>query len=259
MKAHTPRSVMPDARAFAVPLFGYASVVCWCLIFCPQLAQNYRQGNAVGLSAATFLLWAFTGFGAVAYIVHERGDVSLIVQWMLMSATSLGVVLQIYGYETFKSTSALRLRWAQAALATSCWAALFLGWLLSMLYVFRAWPAPGVVLALGVILPSITVAVGFFPQIWEFRRQQSGEAYSSGLVLLDLGGCIFAMCAWILQGQGVAGLIPYIVIICLQLVMMFLKHVWYDAKVTSVALVPPEESCECPAAATTQLSAASHV
>ena len=41
--------------------------------------------------------------------------------------------------------------------------------------------------------------------------------------------------------------------------MMFLKHVWYDAKVTSVALVPPEESCVCPAAATTQLSAASHV
>jgi hypothetical protein len=47
------------------------------------------------------------------------------------------------------------------------------------------------------------------------------------VAFLDICGCVFGMAAWILQGQDAAGLIPYIVIIFLQLVMLFLKHVWY--------------------------------
>ena len=81
--------------------------------------------------------------------------------------------------------------------------------------------------ALGVTLPTIALALGFFPQIWEFHKLQSGQVYSSMVAFLDISGCIFGMAAWILQGQDAAGLIPYIVIIFLQLVMLFLKHVWY--------------------------------
>ena len=81
--------------------------------------------------------------------------------------------------------------------------------------------------ALGVILPTIALALGFFPQIWEFHKLRTGQAYSSMLACLDISGCIFGMAAWILQGQNAAGLFSYIVIILLQLFMLFLKHVWY--------------------------------
>ncbi len=81
--------------------------------------------------------------------------------------------------------------------------------------------------ALGVILPTVALALGFFPQIWEFHKLRTGQAYSSMLACLDISGCVFGMAAWILQGQDAAGLFSYIVIIFLQLFMLFLKHVWY--------------------------------
>ena len=133
---------MSELQTVAVPVLGYTSVVCWCLIFCPQLIQNYRQHSALGLSSVMFLLWAFSGFATIAYVVYEHGDISLIIQWMMMSLTSLGVVFQIYGYETFKATSSPHLRWAKAALATSCWATVLICWLLCTLYLFRAEISP---------------------------------------------------------------------------------------------------------------------
>ena len=135
-------SAMSEFHTVAVPVLGYISVLCWCLIFCPQLLQNYRQHSAVGLSSAMFLLWAFSGFATIAYVVYEHGDFSLIIQWMMMSLTSLGVVFQIYGYETFKATSSPRLRWLKAALATSCWVTVLIGWLVGTLYLFRAEISP---------------------------------------------------------------------------------------------------------------------
>lgn len=180
-----------------------------------------------------FLLWAFMGFATVAYIVYEHGDISLVIQWMMMSGTSLVVVFQIYGYETFKATLSPHLRWAKAALATSCWVAGFIGWLVGALYLFRAKINPALPLALGSILPSVMGGLGFFPQIWEFHQLQTGEAYSSMLAFLDISGCIFGMSAWILQGSDTAGLIPYIVIICGQLGMLFLKHVWFACNVSA--------------------------
>jgi hypothetical protein len=135
-------SVTTELQTVAVPVLGYISVLCWCLIFCPQLLQNYRQHSAVGLSSTMFLLWAFSGFATIAYVVYEHGDISLIIQWMMMSLTSLGVVFQIYGYETFKATPSPHVRWLKAALATSCWVTVLIGWLIGTLYLFRAEISP---------------------------------------------------------------------------------------------------------------------
>jgi hypothetical protein len=235
---------MAGGDSVAVPVLGYISVVCWCLIFCPQLWQNYKLAGTVGLSLSTFLLWGFTGFAAAAFIVYQHGDISLVIQWLMMSTTSFGVVFQIYWYNTFKNDLSLSLRFARASLVTLCWVAGSIGWLVGALYLFRAEISPAVPLALGAILPSVTVAVGFFPQIWEFYKVQGGEAYSSMLAWLDITGCICGMAVWILQGNDNAGLIPYIVILCLQLVMLFLKHVWFRRSAACKNPAAPPYSAE---------------
>jgi uncharacterized protein with PQ loop repeat len=234
---------MSEMQEIAVPLLGYASVVCWCLIFCPQLIQNYRQRGAPGLSLSMFLLWAWAGFASAAFVLYQGGDISLVIQWMVMAVTSIGVVFQIYGYEVFSASASPRLRWFKACIATCFWAACSTAWLVGTLYLFRAEIDPALPLFLGVVLPSVLLAIGFLPQIYEFHKLHSGSAYSSMLACFDISGCIFGMAAWILQGGASDGLVAYIVILVLQIFMLLLKHAWYAASAKGPAgatLGPPD-------------------
>lgn len=207
----------------AVVALGILSVICWCAVFMPQIALNHQRRGAAGLSLSSFLLWAYAGFAVTPYYLYEEGEVALLVQWMTMSVTSLVVVAQIYGYESFSSTPSWRRRWAKAAGLTACWTAVFTGWAVGSFYLFRAELDPALPVVFGSTIPTVTIAVGFLPQIWAFHQKQCGKAFSAGLALLDMGGCVFGALAWALDGQEAAGLAAYIVTFGLEIVMLCLK------------------------------------
>jgi hypothetical protein len=165
---------------------------------------------------------------ADGFQVFLDGDVSLIVQWALMSSGSLVCVLQIYAYEKFKHAPSAAQRWGKASLATACWATLCASWFVGSLYLYRANVSDSLPVLFGSTIPTVVLAAGFFPQIWDFHKAQSGEAYSSGLAVLDSVGCVTASIAWIIdQPDDKVALIPYIVIFVLQMTMLSLKHIWY--------------------------------
>ncbi|PHH87590.1 hypothetical protein CDD83_8668 [Cordyceps sp. RAO-2017] len=53
-----PPTAAPLLDAEAVSgIFGSISIACWVVVFSPQIIQQFRQGNADGLSIQFIIIW----------------------------------------------------------------------------------------------------------------------------------------------------------------------------------------------------------
>ena len=209
--------------AVAVRVLGTVSVLFWSALFLPQLYENYARSSTVGLSQAMCFIWCLSGSACAAYLIYYDENVSLIIQFSLMSFGSLLTMGQIFLYDTFARDLKGRLPYLSAFVATLLLLLFFVGFGAGLLFLFVAAASDTVALLLGSVLPAVGFAAGFFPQIYEIVRTESGRGYSTGLSLLDSTGCVTATVALLLDGGDPVGLVSYVVIFSLQYVMLLLK------------------------------------
>ncbi|KAI8074109.1 PQ loop repeat-domain-containing protein [Gongronella butleri] len=88
---------MEEEQQFLSQAFGYLSIVCWLIVFTPQLYENYTRKNTDGVSARFLWLWIFGDiFNLVGAILEH-----LLVTMLLLAVYYLfadGVLMSQVGY-----------------------------------------------------------------------------------------------------------------------------------------------------------------
>lgn len=75
---------------------------------------------------------------------------------------------------------------------------------------------------LGSIVSSVLIGAGFVPQLALILRSRSSAGFSVGLSLFDLSSSVAAVVAISLDKASVGALLPFAVIVLLQLLLLFL-------------------------------------
>lgn len=225
---------MPSSDALSVRVLGSLAAFCWSVLFVPQLYENYLRSSTTGLSCSMCFIWCLSGASCAAYLIHFSEDISLIIQYVLMTFGSALAIGQILLYDTLRRDSSDRPPYLKASLSTLLLLLFLTGVSASLVSLFSASRDSRVPLALGSILPSFGFAAGFLPQVRDVVVARSAGGYSAGLAVLDCAGCALASAALLLDGGDPVGIISYVVIFALQGVMLILK-VRYPSKPTTTS------------------------
>lgn len=173
-------------------VLGVLGAVIFAGVLTPQVYLNARLESTEGISLALILLWHF---GSLLYLGYFVASYSSDELWQLISMATFAFVsivveaqVVLYRPETLKKMKGRGARFLYLALfivVFSLSSALLLGAVVCLFEFLPVTQSP-----LGVYVPAILFALGFFPQFYHFLSHKSIRGYSFGLTALDVTGSV---------------------------------------------------------------------
>jgi uncharacterized protein with PQ loop repeat len=176
-------------------IFGVIGAVCFGGMFVPQALLNWRRSSTAGLSLVLVVMWHTGAVLVSAYAIAER-----LSSWTLGSMAAFAALCavleaQMYGYGSHRPHRDARMALLLAVdLIGSAGLTLATSRGLPLLPLAFA-------SAIGVVLPSVLLGLGFFPQFLLFIRTRSIAGYSFFVTAMDVSGCVGNVVVLVVQGE----------------------------------------------------------
>ncbi|KAI8384314.1 PQ loop repeat-domain-containing protein [Radiomyces spectabilis] len=83
----------------ASSITGYMSILCWIIVFIPQLVENYRLKSGKGLSKSFLVIWLAGDFFNLMGIIAEDLLLTMFLLALWYTVADIGLIWQVYYYE----------------------------------------------------------------------------------------------------------------------------------------------------------------
>ena len=224
-----------------VLVLGYLACGFLVSLMMPQIYLNWSRGSVEGFSLGMTVLWHSASTLCTGYLFATDAATPLIVTWGLNAWTFVMCEAQFAQYrgrsetelkaccdeheesegdsadnsvETPKPNRRCHVfLMATVALTIPTIMGIALVWWIC------AKSARWVGVAIGGVLPTVFLGLGFLPQIHEIVAKSSTEGLSLGITALDLCGCGCGLATVMLSNGDLAAAVPFVVLISFQLVM----------------------------------------
>jgi len=165
--------------------FGYVGLFLWSVQLIPQVIYNYRRKSCAGLSPYMMAMWYSGSVMFVAYIIHTKFPLPIILQPTSFGLSTIVCLFQYLVYETKLSTIKLAITCAFTALVSAaCFAAFYYIPLMGLESAIN-WP----LLMLGLV-PAMLLTVAYLMQFYEIYRTRNPFGLDMTFLLVDMLGAV---------------------------------------------------------------------
>ncbi|KAI9251647.1 PQ loop repeat-domain-containing protein, partial [Helicostylum pulchrum] len=86
-------------HTFASSLAGYLSILCWLIVFTPQLLENYKRKSGDGLSMTFLVIWLAGDVFNLLGVIMQDLLVTMFVLALYYTVADMGLIWQVIYYQ----------------------------------------------------------------------------------------------------------------------------------------------------------------
>ncbi|KAI8077001.1 PQ loop repeat-domain-containing protein [Thamnidium elegans] len=86
-------------NTFASSLAGYLSILCWLIVFTPQLLENYKRKSGDGLSMTFLVIWLAGDVFNLLGVIMQDLLVTMFVLALYYTVADMGLIWQVIYYQ----------------------------------------------------------------------------------------------------------------------------------------------------------------
>lgn len=208
----------------ASTVLGTFGTVCWCIQLIPQIIQNFRYKNCVGLPPLMMFLWAACGVPFAIYFISTRANLAVQVQPCLFLFFCSITWIQTLYYPPIKMNRLKIVMIAVSFLLIGVGMIIgFVLWLRDLYDEGTTWPT----LIFG-ILASILLALGLIPPYFELAKRQGRVIGINFLFLfVDFMGAFLSMLSVVVGNMDIMGIILYCICMALEIGIFSSQLFWF--------------------------------
>jgi hypothetical protein len=210
---------------------GYAGTAGFILMLTPQIVLNARKRSTEGLSMGLVLLWHSAAVLSTAfYITRQPLNLAPVLSVAVFALSSAILEGQIVAFDPTRAEKTAWPRSAVLAGVTALSSALSVGLVAAVACLLDVLPPPFAADAIGDVLPTLLLALGFLPQFREFLQNWSIEGYSFGITFFDVTGSVGNTVAQLASpgsslGTALVNSLPFLLIIAMHCVLLVIAAV----------------------------------